>query len=221
MEKMIADNAEAVSASSSPATNSDSNTQSSDSNTQNAAKTESNAFNLDLRVAKVLDVKDHPSADRLFIFQCDLGKDSKGKEEKRQIVAGLKKFMTKEDILGKNIILVTNLEPVVLKGERSEGMSLSAEFIKNVDGKKTEKVVLLHAPHSKPGDRVYVEGVKLPKEGTDDYKAYFKTIKFDDFLKYKFVVKNKEVLDTLRNNKHLKTDKEKIKAEIEDGAKVC
>lgn len=76
---------------------------------------------LDLRVAKVLEVKDHPDADRLYVLKVLVA------EEEKQIVAGVREFYSHEDLEGKNIIIVNNLEPVVLRGEKSNGMLLAAK----------------------------------------------------------------------------------------------
>ncbi|PPJ90305.1 methionine--tRNA ligase, partial [Staphylococcus aureus] len=54
-------------------------------------------------------------------IQVDLG------NEKRQIVSGIAEFYKPEDIIGKKVVVVTNLKPVELRGEKSEGMILSAE----------------------------------------------------------------------------------------------
>ncbi len=76
---------------------------------------------LDLRVAKILEVEDHPRADKLYLLQVDLG------SEKRQLVAGLKPYYSKEDLKGKLCVVFTNLEPAVIRGEKSEGMLLAAQ----------------------------------------------------------------------------------------------
>lgn len=76
---------------------------------------------LDIRIAKVLEVKDHPNADKLFLLSIDTG------EKQKQIIAGIRNFYKKEDLLGKQIVVVDNLEPVTLRGESSEGMLLAAQ----------------------------------------------------------------------------------------------
>ena len=76
---------------------------------------------IDIRIARVLEVKDHPKADKLLILKIDTG------GEEKQIVAGIKNFYKKEDLLGKQIVVVDNLEPVILRGESSEGMLLAAQ----------------------------------------------------------------------------------------------
>ena len=76
---------------------------------------------LDLRVAKVLEVKDHPNADRLYVLKVLVA------EEEKQIVAGVRQFYSREELVGKNIVIVNNLQPVILRGEESNGMLLAAK----------------------------------------------------------------------------------------------
>lgn len=75
---------------------------------------------VDLRVAEILDVKDHPNADKLYVLQIKVG------GEEKQIVAGIRKHYDKDELVGKKIIIVNNLEPVKLRGEESNGMLLAA-----------------------------------------------------------------------------------------------
>ena len=76
---------------------------------------------IDLRVGKIIEVQDHPKADKLYILTVDLGPLGE-----RTIVAGLKKVYTKEQLKHKHGIFITNLEPVILRGIKSEGMTLAA-----------------------------------------------------------------------------------------------
>lgn len=76
---------------------------------------------LDLRVAKIIDVKQHPNADKLYLLDIDLGK------EKRQLVAGLKQYYKPEELKGKLCIVFTNLEPATIRGIKSGGMILAAD----------------------------------------------------------------------------------------------
>jgi len=78
---------------------------------------------MQLRVGKVLDVRDHPNANKLYILDVDLGPEI----GKRQVVAGLKPFMPPEALKDKLVVIVANLEPALLRGERSEGMLLAAQ----------------------------------------------------------------------------------------------
>lgn len=75
---------------------------------------------LDLRVAKVLEVSDHPNADKLLMLRIDLG------SEQRQIIAGLKGHYQPDELIGKSIVVVANLAPRKMRGEMSEGMLLAA-----------------------------------------------------------------------------------------------
>ena len=76
----------------------------------------------DLRVGKVLKVKEHPDADRLYVLDVDLGED-----QPRQLVAGLKDYYDIEDIEGKSIVVVSNMKPARMRGVESRGMLLAAE----------------------------------------------------------------------------------------------
>ena len=76
---------------------------------------------LDLRVARVVRAREHPNADRLLVLEIDLG------GEGRQIVAGIKAHYDLEELDGKRIVVVANLEAARLRGEESQGMLLAAE----------------------------------------------------------------------------------------------
>ncbi len=75
---------------------------------------------MDLRVAEVLSAERIPKADRLLKLQVDLG------SEKRQVVAGIAEHYAPEDLVGKQVILVANLEPAKIRGIESQGMVLAA-----------------------------------------------------------------------------------------------
>ncbi|HEY1629151.1 MAG TPA: methionine--tRNA ligase subunit beta [Tepidisphaeraceae bacterium] len=75
---------------------------------------------LDLRIATVVDCKTHPNADKLLVLQIDLG------GETRQICAGLRAHYQPEQLVGKQIVVVANLEPRQMRGEISQGMLLAA-----------------------------------------------------------------------------------------------
>ncbi len=74
----------------------------------------------ELVVAEVLQAEPVKDADRLLKLQVDIG------DEKRQIVAGIAKHYAPSDLVGRHIIVVKNLKPATLRGERSEGMLLAA-----------------------------------------------------------------------------------------------
>src|SRR5699024_5845700 len=76
---------------------------------------------VDLRVGEVVRAEKMKNADKLLKLQLDLGK------EKRQIISGIAKYYQPEELIGKKVICVTNLKPVKLRGQMSEGMVLSGE----------------------------------------------------------------------------------------------
>lgn len=80
---------------------------------------------LDLKIVKIMKAERIKNSDKLLRLEVDLG------EEKRQIVAGIGKFYNPEEIVGREIILVANLEPKEIMGIESKGMLLAA----NIDGK--------------------------------------------------------------------------------------
>ncbi|MFC0559570.1 methionine--tRNA ligase [Halalkalibacter alkalisediminis] len=74
---------------------------------------------VELHVAEVLKAEPVSGADRLLKIQLDLG------FEQRQVVSGIAKYYSPEDLVGKKVICVTNLKPVKLRGELSQGMILA------------------------------------------------------------------------------------------------
>ena len=76
---------------------------------------------LEIKLAKVLSVEDHPNADRLYLLQVKIG------DEERTIVSNIKKNYKKEDLEGKKILVLTNLKPHKFRGIESAGMVLAAE----------------------------------------------------------------------------------------------
>ncbi len=75
---------------------------------------------VELRVAQVIACEPVKKADKLLKLQLDLG------FEQRQVVSGIAKFYTPEELIGRKVICVTNLKPVKLRGEESRGMILAA-----------------------------------------------------------------------------------------------
>ncbi len=75
---------------------------------------------LDLRVATILSAREHPNADKLLLMQIDVG------DQQKQIVAGIRGHYEPDELVGRQIIVVNNLEEAVLRGEESNGMLLAA-----------------------------------------------------------------------------------------------
>lgn len=90
---------------------------------------------VNLEVAKILEVKKHPQADKLLVFKLEL------KNKKIQIVSGLANhYNNLEELLSKNILIVENLEPIKIRGIESEGMILTTENGEEV------KIIEINAP---------------------------------------------------------------------------
>jgi methionyl-tRNA synthetase len=75
---------------------------------------------LELKIAQIESVEPHPNADRLYVLKIKIG------EAHKQIVAGIKAHYTPEELRGKKIVVIDNLEPVVIRGVESNGMLLAA-----------------------------------------------------------------------------------------------
>lgn len=75
---------------------------------------------VEIKVGEIKECKQHPKADRLLVSQIDLG------SEVRQIVSGIAEHYQPEQLVGRKVLVVTNLKPVKLRGELSEGMVLAA-----------------------------------------------------------------------------------------------
>ncbi len=71
-------------------------------------------------VAQVKEVAAHPNADKLFVVKVDTG------TEVRQLVAGIKRSYAPEQLVGRRIIMIANLEPAFIRGVESQGMLLAA-----------------------------------------------------------------------------------------------
>jgi len=117
---------------------------------------------------KITSVNDHPEADKLYILKVDVGYE-------KQLVAGLKQHYSKEELTGKNIIVVDNLKHAKLRGVLSEGMLLAVE--------KDDKVELLHSEDDSIGRIAIIEGFELSN----------KTLKIEDFMKLNLSVMDKKL----------------------------
>lgn len=95
---------------------------------------------VELRVAEVIACEPVPKADKLLKLQLDLG------YEQRQVVSGIAKFYKPEELVGRKVICVTNLKPVKLRGELSQGMILAAS--------QGDKLTLAAVPDSMPNGAI-------------------------------------------------------------------
>ena len=76
---------------------------------------------LEIKIAQIKEVNDHPNADKLYVITIDLG------EKTKQIVAGIRGFYKPEDLLGRHIVVIDNLQPALLRGVESQAMLLAAQ----------------------------------------------------------------------------------------------
>ena len=96
---------------------------------------------IELRVGKVLSCERHPAADKLFVLKVDLGQG-----DVRQIVSGLAQSYTPGQVMGKNVVVITNLKPAVIRGIESKGMLLA--------GKDERQIAVVEVNGLEPGTRI-------------------------------------------------------------------
>jgi len=75
---------------------------------------------MELRIAEVISSAPHPQADKLLVLRIRIG------DRERTIVAGIRPYYKESELVGKKIIVVTNLMPATIRGVTSEGMLLVA-----------------------------------------------------------------------------------------------
>ncbi|MGC8648800.1 MAG: methionine--tRNA ligase subunit beta [Candidatus Micrarchaeia archaeon] len=98
---------------------------------------------IELAVAKIIDVTEIENSNKLYKLIVDVGE-----AQTRTIIAGIKHYYKKEELIGKNIVIIINLEPRSLAGIQSQGMLLAAEDdLGNV-------VLLTPDKEIKPGSRI-------------------------------------------------------------------
>jgi methionyl-tRNA synthetase len=105
---------------------------------------------LDLRVATITACEPHPNADRLLKIRLD-----DGTPEGRQVCAGIRAWYEPADLVGRQVVIVANLEPRKIRGELSQGMILAASDLKDGgDGEDRDVVVLMPEKPVKAGSGV-------------------------------------------------------------------
>ena len=75
----------------------------------------------DLRIGEILEAREHPNADKLYVLKVNLG------SSEIQLVAGLRKHYRADELVGRKIVVIANLKPTKLRGEISQGMLLAAD----------------------------------------------------------------------------------------------
>lgn len=74
----------------------------------------------EFRIAEIVEVEAHPNADRLYVLKVRVG------EVTKQLVAGIRKHYGPDELKGKKVVIVDNLDPAVIRGVESQGMILAA-----------------------------------------------------------------------------------------------
>ena len=150
-------------------------------------------FPLNLKVGKIISVEDHPNADKLYVLQIDLG------NEKRQLVAGLKGYYTKDQLKNKKVIVIANLKYAKLRGIESQGMLLAGD-----DGKE----VGVLTTSSEQGTQAGIENFENSEE----------QVTYEQFQKLSITSKNNH---PYFENKEIKAGSEPIIVEkVKGGARI-
>jgi methionyl-tRNA synthetase len=160
-------------------------------------------------VVKILSVENHPEAEALYVLKIDAGE-----AEARTVCAGLRKYLTPEQLIGTTAVLVANLKPAKLRGIESHGMLLAAgpstsDNASEASGSGTGGTLTLVKPGSAAvGDAVSAEGIeRAPKA----------QITIKDFDKVALSVQNGTVTYA---GKPLSTPRGPLTADAPDGAVV-
>jgi len=108
----------------------------------------------DLRVGRVTVVDSHPEADGLFVLQVDYGNG-----ETKTVCAGLRKFISEEEMKARKVVTICNLKPRKLRGVASEAMILAGSVVSG-DGDKETVVPIAPPPGAEEGAIVRVQGLE-------------------------------------------------------------
>merc|ERR1712212_894857 len=131
-----------------------------------------NVSKLNMKIGKIVSVEKHPDADTLYVEQVDVGE-----ERHRQVVSGLVKSYTLEEIQGRVGIFLLNLKPAKMRGVLSEGMIMCAS--------SPEKVETLEVPTGAAiGDRVSCPAYPgTPDDQLNQKKKHWEAIAKDLFVR--------------------------------------
>jgi len=179
-------------------------------------KKEEPTFVANLKVAEVKECKNHPESEKLLILKVDIGE-----AEERQLCAGLQKYYSAEEMVGKKIFVVSNLKAAKLGGEISQGMLLAAstpeaEEKANKDNPEFISVVkIIEAPDGCNAGDIVTCG---------DMKNNQNQIKIDKFFATEIVIKDKKpFVKDLGMNLVVNLDngeKKDITVDVSDGFEV-
>ena len=149
------------------------NTSKTQNSTQKPLFAKDVAAALDLRVAKILSVTNHPNADSLYVLNIDAGE-----AEPRIVCSGIKSSYSPQELEGRLVLLFANLKAAPLRGVMSSGMILAGE----TENKKTSLVSV--PPESKIGERAFFQNIEASEN---------RELKIKDFQKIQLEVQNKSI----------------------------
>lgn len=90
-----------------------------------------------LAVGQIKEAEVHPNADKLFVLKVDIG------TEVRQLVAGIRRSYAPEQLVGRRVVVITNLQPAIIRGVESQGMVLAASDDQGVSVLQPDRDVAL------------------------------------------------------------------------------
>ncbi|NQT47061.1 MAG: methionine--tRNA ligase subunit beta [Candidatus Omnitrophica bacterium] len=76
---------------------------------------------LSIKIGRIKKVEDHPNADKLYVVIVDIG------GEDRQVIAGIKQYYKPDELVGKQAVILENMQPATIRGVESQGMLLAAK----------------------------------------------------------------------------------------------
>ena len=158
--------------------------------------------NIELRVAKITDIKPNPDGDKLYIETLDDGSGTP-----RTIQSGLRPYLTEAELLGKHVVIAANLAPRTMRGVESRGMLLAGDY--EQDGKP--RVEVLDAGWAAPG-------TKVVRAGADVDAAKKAEITGDEF--FSVAIEAKDGIVQVAGKKLL-ADGREIRTERAVNAEIC
>lgn len=118
---------------------------------------------ISFKVGHVLKVDKHPDADLLYVLSIDIGETT----GPRTVCSGLVKYLSTDDIEGKNVVVITNAKPLMMRGIKSHAIVLCAS-----DDSKVE--LIIPPTGSKPGDKIFFESFdSAPEKQLNPKKKIF------------------------------------------------
>lgn len=118
---------------------------------------------IELKVAKIVDIKPNPEGEKLYIETLDDGSGTP-----RTIQSGLRMFLKEEELLGKHVVIASNLAPRTMRGVESHGMLLAGHY-NDAEGK--EQVEVLDVAWAAPGTKVVLEGADVNASKKEEITA--------------------------------------------------